>query len=208
MFRWQAIRDDFRRTGKYIGFSFVLFLAGIFIGGSNEAFRSFLDGQLEGLQQLIGVVDQAENKTLTMIMVIFLNNAIKSVFIIFLGAFLGLLPILFLVVNGMVIGYILERTAETPDAMPVFELVVKGLLPHGILEIPAIIVACAYGLRFGILILRATVSLLFARGKLNRVGEELIQFMIRVVPVIVILVVTLLIASIIESTFTGWLLSL
>jgi stage II sporulation protein M len=208
MFKWQAIWNDLIRSRRFIGVSFVLFFAGIVIGGSNPAFRSFLDSQLAALQGLVDVVEGAENKTLAMIVIIFLNNAVKSILIIFLGAFFGLLPILFLVVNGMVIGYLLERVADTPGAISVFELVVKGLLPHGIIEIPAIIVACAYGLRFGVLVLRLSGSLLFARSKLGGIGQETTHFMIRVVPIIVLLTVALLIASIVESTFTGWLLSL
>lgn len=208
MFKWKAIRDDLVRSRRFIGISFALFFAGIIIGGSNPAFRSFLESQLVALQGLVDVVENAENETLAMITIIFFNNAIKSILIIFLGAFFGLLPIFFLVINGMVIGYLLERVAETPGAISVFELVVKGLLPHGIIEIPAIIVACAYGLRFGALVFRLLGSLLFARSKLNAVGQEITLFMTRVVPVIVLLTVALFIASIIESTFTGWLLSL
>ncbi|GBG09329.1 membrane protein [Paenibacillus agaridevorans] len=208
MFKWRTIWRDLKETRGYIAFAAIMFIAGIFIGGSNPAFRSFLDAQLTGLQQLVETVDQAENRTFAMITVIFLNNAIKSIFIIFLGAFLGVIPILFLIINGMVIGYLLDRVAETPDAMPVFELIVKGLLPHGIIEIPAIIIACAYGMRFGILIVRALGSLLFARDKLSDSGDRLVSFMVRVVPVIIMLTAGLLLASIIESTFTGWLLSL
>ncbi|MDQ6422130.1 stage II sporulation protein M [Paenibacillus sp. LHD-117] len=208
MFRLSAIWNHLKQMRGYIGFSFVLFFAGIVIGGTNPAFRSFLDGQLAGLQQMVAIVDQAENKTLAMIVVIFLNNAIKSIFIMYLGAFFGFVPLFFLVVNGMVIGYLLQLTAAKPEAMPVYELVFKGLLPHGIIEIPAIIVACAYGLKFGSLVLRSTGSLLFSRGKLRGIGSEMSEFVIRTVPMIVILTVALLVASIIESTFTGWLLSL
>lgn len=208
MFKRKAIWDDLVRSRRFIGISFALFLAGIVIGGSNPAFRSFLEGQLAALQGLVDVVEDAENETLAMIAIIFLNNAVKSILIIFLGAFFGLLPIFFLVINGMVIGYLLERVAETPGAMSVFDLVVKGLLPHGIIEIPAIIVACAYGLRFGVLVFRVLGSLLFARSKLNAVGQEMTHFVIRIVPVILLLTVALFIASVIESTFTGWLLSL
>ncbi|MHA6481112.1 stage II sporulation protein M [Paenibacillus sp. strain BS8-2] len=208
MFKWQAIWGDLKSTGRFIGIAAVLFIAGIVVGASNPAFHSFLDSQLAALGQLVDTVEKAENKTLAMIVVIFLNNAIKSIMIIFLGAFFGVLPFIFLVVNGMVIGYLVERVSQAPDSISVFDLVVKGLLPHGIIEIPAIIVACAYGIRFGVLVLRLLGNLLFARNKVRGIGDEFTHFIIRIVPIIIILTIALLIASVIESTFTGWLLSL
>ncbi|MFD0590820.1 stage II sporulation protein M [Paenibacillus sp. GCM10027627] len=191
---------------RYIAFSFILFFAGIIVGGTNPAFKAFLEGQLTGLQQLANLVDNTNNPTLTMMIVIFLNNAIKSILIMYLGAFFGVLPIFFLVLNGMIIGYLLQTIADNPAAPSVFEVVFKGLLPHGIIEIPAIVIACAYGIKFGGLTLRASGSLLFARQKLGGIGKELEFFMIRTVPMMVILTVSLLLASVIESTITVWLL--
>lgn len=206
MFKLSAIIQHFKDMRGYIGFAFVLFFAGIVVGGTNEGFQSFLEAQIAGLSQLVETVDNSSNPTLMMMVVIFLNNAIKSILVMYLGAFFGILPLLFLVINGMVIGFILKHTAATPDGLPVWELIVKGLLPHGIIEIPAIIIACAYGLKFGTLVFRASGNLLFARTKLPGVGREIEHFAVRTVPMMVILTVSLLLASIIESTITVWLL--
>ncbi|RIX47848.1 stage II sporulation protein M [Paenibacillus nanensis] len=205
MFKPSAIIQHFKEMRGYISFSFILFFASIVVGGTNTSFHSFLNGQLEGLGQL---VDMVGNNTLLMMLVIFLNNAIKSILIMYLGAFYGVIPFFFIVTNGMVIGYLLEAASNStsPDALPVWEIIVKGLLPHGIIEIPAIIFACAYGLKFGGLVFRASGSLVFARGKLGGIGKEIEHFAIRTVPMIVILTVALLIASVIESTITTWLL--
>ncbi|WP_246096677.1 stage II sporulation protein M [Paenibacillus sinopodophylli] len=208
MFKWQLNWEYFKRMNSYIAFGTILFLAGMVIGGTNPAFKSFLDGQLEGLGKIAEMIDDSSNPTLTMFIFIFLNNAVKSIVIMYLGAMLGILPIFFLVVNGMVIGYLLKATADLHGGAYVFELIVKGLLPHGILEIPAIIIACAYGMRFGVLVLKALGSLLFARSKSGRLGEELEGFVARTVPMMVVLTITLLIAAVIESTFTTWLLTL
>lgn len=206
MFKWRPILDHFKQMNPYIAFGFILFLAGMVIGGTNPAFKAFLNNQLEGLEQLSNIIDQSDNPTLTSIIVIFLNNAIKSIFVMYLGALFGILPFFFLVVNGMVVGFLLQRVAEVHGGGYVFELVVKGLLPHGILEIPAIIIACAYGLRFGVLAFKGLGSFIFARSKTAGIGRELEVFVIRTVPVMVILTVSLLIASLIESTITAWLL--
>src|SRR4029453_2695404 len=157
----------------YIAFGTILFLAGMVIGGTNPAFKAFLDGQLKGLGQLADMIDNSSNPTLTMIIFIFLNNAIKSIVVMYLGALFGILPFFFLVVNGMLIGYLLKTTAEVHGGGFVAELIFKGLLPHGILEIPAIIIACAYGMRFGVLVLKAGGSILFARSKRDSLGREL-----------------------------------
>lgn len=206
MFKFNAIIQHFKEISGYIGFSFVLFFAGIIVGGTNPAFQSFLNSQLSGLEQMVDMVEASSNRTLLMILVIFLNNAIKSILVMYMGAFFGVIPFLFLVVNGMVIGYMLQLIADSPVGMSVAEVIVRGLLPHGIIEIPAIIVACAYGLKFGALTFRASGSLLFSRNKLGGIGKEIEYFAIRTVPLMVILTVALLVASIIESTFTDWLI--
>ncbi|MCR2807348.1 stage II sporulation protein M [Paenibacillus soyae] len=212
MFKLSAIVQHFKDMRRYIAISFILFFAGIVLGGTNANFQAFLDNQIAGLDQLVDMVDKAsggdpDREMLILSLVIFLNNAIKSILIMYLGAFFGVLPFLFLVVNGMVIGYLLKVIAADPNAMPVIEVIVKGLLPHGIIEIPAIVIACAYGLKFGGLVFRASGSLLFSRGKLSGIGKEIEFFAIRTVPMIVILTIALLVAAIVESTLTKALLN-
>ncbi|KRE44308.1 stage II sporulation protein M [Paenibacillus sp. Soil522] len=208
MFKWRLIWDHFKQMKPYIAFGSILFLAGMVIGGTNPAFKVFLNEQLKGLGQLADMIDKSSNPTLTMIVIIFLNNAIKSILVIYLGALFGILPFLFLVVNGMLIGYLLKESAELHGGGYVMELIVKGLLPHGILEIPAIIIACAYGMRFGVHVLKAGSSLIFARSSSAGLARELESFVIRTVPVMVILTIILLIASVIESTITTWLIEM
>ncbi|MEK3883767.1 stage II sporulation protein M [Paenibacillus sp. PL2-23] len=212
MFKLSAIIQHFKDMRRYIAGSFILFFAGIVVGGTNDNFQAFLGSQLEGLQQMAQMVDQASGgdpnrEALILSVVIFLNNTIKSILIMYMGALFGVLPFLFLVINGMVIGYLLKLIAEDPSAMPVLEVIVKGLLPHGIIEIPAIVIACAYGLKFGGLSFRLCGSLLFSRGKLGGIGKEIEFFAIRTVPMIVILTVSLLVAALIESTLTRALLN-
>ncbi len=108
MFKWRLIWDHFKQMNPYIAFGSILFLAGMVIGGTNPAFKVFLNEQLKGLGQLADMIDKSSNPTLTMIVIIFLNNAIKSILVIYLGALFGILPFLFLVVNGMLIGYLLK----------------------------------------------------------------------------------------------------
>jgi len=208
MFKLHAIKEHLRQMKGYIAFGFILFFAGVVAGGTNDGFASFLNGQLAGLESMSSTIDQSSNPTLAMFIIIFLNNAIKSIFIIYLGVFFGLIPIFFLAVNGMVIGYLLHNMAEVHGGAYTFEIIIKGLLPHGIIEIPAIVIASAYGIRFGVLAWKGTGSLLFNRSKLPVVGKDIEYFITRSVPMLVILTVSLLLASVVESTFTVWLLGL
>jgi len=208
MFKRRAIIEHLRQMRGYIAFSVVLFVAGMFVGATNQGFSDFLDSQLQGIGELADSIDQSDNPALMMFIVIFINNAVKSIFIIYLGALFGVLPFLFLTVNGMVIGYLLQNVMNEHGGAYMLELVIKGLLPHGIIEIPAIIVASAYGLRFGALIWKGAGSILFSRAKLPIVGKDIEFFVRRSIPMVVLLTFSLLVASVIESTFTVWLLSM
>ncbi|EXX88924.1 membrane protein [Paenibacillus darwinianus] len=203
MFSLKAFADHLLQMRRYFAFSAILFFAGVIVGGTNSAFEGYLDSQLQGIGEIAGMINNASNPTLFMLVFIFLNNTIKSVLVIYLGAAFGVAPLLFLLLNGMILGYLFTSMEETgQNAAAMF---LKGIVPHGIIEIPAILIACAYGLKFGMLSLRAVGSLI-SRDK--GIGKEYEFFAVRTVPVIVFLAVALLAAAVIESTVTVWLLSL
>ncbi|NIK72228.1 MULTISPECIES: stage II sporulation protein M [unclassified Paenibacillus] len=207
MFRWSEIKAHFKIMNPYIAFGFILFFAGLVVGGTNSAFSDYLEQQLRALGSVAESLDNAENPTLAFMVFIFLNNAIKSIFIIYIGAVFGIIPIFFLVLNGMVVGFLLQHVAETQGTGDMLT-VVLGLLPHGIIEIPAIVVACAYGMKFGVLLLKAIGRIVIPGKEAGKSGREIEYFMIRSVPVVVILTVALLVAAIIESTVSVWVSSL
>lgn len=208
LFKPREILDHFRSMSGYIAFGCILFFAGIVVGGSNTAISDMMDQQLEAIAELAQQLDQSDNPTMSYILFIFFNNAIKSLFIMYLGAFLGLVPLFFLVFNGMIIGYLLNRTAELQGAGTVMEMIFKGLLPHGIIEIPAIIIAGAYGMRFGVLVLKLMKSTVSPNGQVDKSGLEILFFMKKTIPVAVVLTISLLVASLIESIITPWLLNM
>ncbi|MFD2115075.1 stage II sporulation protein M [Paenibacillus yanchengensis] len=208
MFKWQAIKQHFKEMRTYIGVSIVLFLAGTFVGATDHSFASFLDGQLAGLEQLSDAISQSKNVALVSFLIIFLNNAVKAVITIYLGAFFAWFPISFLTINGMVLGYMFQKIAEEKSMSVAFEVYAKGILPHGWIEIPVIIVAAAYGVRFGVLMMQLVIHSIFSRSKLKQTLNNLRYFLIRSVPVAILVVVFLLIAAIIESTLTPLILSI
>lgn len=189
----------FREMIPYFVISFVLFAVGIAIGATYTPFHELLDSQLEQLSRTASQLNSMKNAEIMMMVFIFINNTVKSIAIVFLGAAFAVVPIFFLVFNGMVIGYLLM----TLDAqgVSVIEVVVKGLLPHGVLEIPAIVIAAAYGIRFGMLVLRKCVPSLWGK-------REIVPFLQMTLPLMLFLTIVLFAAALIEVTLTPWLLQL
>lgn len=189
---------DFTKMKRSMLVSTALFAIGIYLGAEWDLFRVFLQGQLESLRDLAGQLNSMENAHFWTGVFIFFNNTIKAIAVMYLGLLLGFIPMFFLIVNGMVIGFLLMTVYE--QGQPLIPLIINGLLPHGILEIPAILLACAYGLRLG----AAMLAVLAAReGAIARLK----QILKVTLPVMVFLTIVLLTAAVIESTLTVWLLS-
>ncbi|AGA56564.1 uncharacterized membrane protein [Thermobacillus composti KWC4] len=187
----------------YLVMAVMLFFAGVIVGGTNPSLRDFLDSQLAGLAELSKMAESAGNPGLAVFLIIFFNNAIKSALVMYMGALFGFIPVVFLIVNGMVLGYLYTRIGEQGENAALIFL--KGVLPHGILEIPAVLLACAFGMKFGGLVFR-TLGALFKRR--SGLADEYEAFVIRSVPALLVIVAALLAAALIESTVTVWLISL
>lgn len=80
-----------------------------------------------------------------MMLVIFLNNSIKIFIIAILGVFFGLVPAFFLFSNGLILGMVSFHVINENSLI----FLLTGLLPHGVLEIPAAIIAAAIGFMLG-----------------------------------------------------------
>jgi stage II sporulation protein M len=200
----KALFAHFKEMNNYFIAAALVFAAGVVLGfGYSDRFEAVLQSQIEGLRELARSIQTKDHSMLWLFGFIFLNNALKSILIIFAGMFFGLLPIGFLLINGMVIGYLAELQAEAG----LMGLFLKGILPHGIIEIPAIILACAYGIKFGTIMGKGLLRLLSSRGR-TVFAADLERFIKLTVPLVGLLVVSLLVAAIIESTITPWLIQM
>lgn len=198
----RAVFLDFKKMKFYIAAAALIFVVGIFVGSQSTWFQAYLNSQVKALADVASELSELENSSFWIFLFIFLNNAVKSILIIFLGAFLGFLPVGFLLLNGMVLGYVYDLFMQEGGTL--WQLVV-GILPHGIIELPAVIIACAYGIRLGVLVLKKIIPWLVP---MHRSQEgEMKSFMKRIFPLSGFLVVTLLIAAIIEATLTRWLIT-
>ncbi|NBC73304.1 stage II sporulation protein M [Paenibacillus sacheonensis] len=202
MFTPRAVLQHLKTMRHYLAFSTIFLVAGMVVGAINPALENFMQSQMSGLSNIAQNIDASSHPTLFLMLFIFLNNVIKAILVMYLGAFFGIIPIFFLAINGMILGYLIHRTAEQGGDM-LFTVIVKGLLPHGIIELAAIVIACAYGLRFGKMMFQGAGTLLTRKSGW---GQQFEQFLQRTLPVIVMVIVMLGAAAIIESTVTVWLL--
>ena len=123
-------------------FASLLFLISFVIGYAVSALADF--SQIEGnLDDVVSMI--SELSPLEIAIFIFLNNSVKSVLVIILSPLLGIFPIFFLVFNGFLIGLVIY------DALTVTSLLVvsSAIIPHGIIELPIIILAGSIGLKIG-----------------------------------------------------------
>jgi stage II sporulation protein M len=118
---------------------FVSLVLGTLIGqtGAEEALRQ-LSHALERLTP-------TGNLPVLLFLMIFINHAIKALGIIFLGILLGIPPLLFIGMNGFIVGSV----GSALESVKGWRYVVASVVPHGVIEIPIILLAAALGLTVG-----------------------------------------------------------
>jgi stage II sporulation protein M len=120
--------------------SVLIFTAFIFIGYEAGVLLDFL-GPLGETIRLI-----AELNPYLITLVIFLNNAAKMFITIILGVSVGIFPVVFISLNGLLLGYVIRIALPKLGVLGVASLI----LPHGVLEIPAALLSTALGLSVGL----------------------------------------------------------
>lgn len=179
-----------------------LFIMGIILGTVNTEFiNQIIQPSIAQLQSISTDLSSSSNPEWSFFKFIFINNVTKSLAVMALGGFFCLVPAFFLVMNGMMLGYILAIAAASGQAWGL--ILLRGILPHGIIELPVIIIAAAYGLQFGYLVLRAL-------GQLGGAGRDQASvdwrgFFYKVLRTTVWITLLLCVAAVIESTLTFYL---
>ena len=117
---------------------------------------------------------------------IFQNN-LKSSFIgLTSGILLGILPLIMIFFNGYLLGFISNKVTQAYNFG-----VLWRLLPHGIFEIPAIIISLGLGVRIGVSLISTDFKQI-KKNLLYHIENSLIVFLFVVFPL-------LLIAALIEA---------
>lgn len=133
---WKFIKEN----KKYFWFVFVLLILFTLVG---YFFPVFFSEQI--LSLLKKLVQETSGMNFVQLFLFLIENNIYAAFSgMITGIFLGLFPIFTAITNGYVLGFVMNKTAEV-----VGQGVLLRLLPHGIFELPALILSLGLGIRIG-----------------------------------------------------------
>jgi stage II sporulation protein M len=187
-----------RPMKHYVIAAALVFVLGVILGYTDpSAFDKLIHAQMDQLKGMANAIKQSDHQQWYLFSRIILNNLLACGMAILLGLFFGIIPLYFLVSNGLLIGYL---AANRTDGVTIFYFL-KGILPHGIIEVPTFILACALGLRLGFLMLESIGSL-FNLGRREKFQVKFRAFIKLLVPMLILITGLMLLAAIIESTIT------
>jgi stage II sporulation protein M len=118
---------------------FVSLILGELIG------QNTVEGFLRQFGAVLEPLASTGNLSILLVLMIFINNAIKALGLVFLGILLGLPPLLFVGLNGFILGGL----GSALESVNGWRYVMASFVPHGVIEIPVILLATALGLTVG-----------------------------------------------------------
>ncbi len=170
----------------------VLFAACLAAGLTLPAPEAMIEDTLGGYATLFEML--ADLPPIALALFILVNNVITLLFSFAFAPLLGLVPLFVVGFNGWLIGVMAALIIRTEG----IGYAVKGLLPHGIIEIPAFLFAEAVALSFAVTLL----SSLFVPEK----RPQLFPSFVRHLKMLGIAAALLIPAALIEVFVTGRLL--
>jgi stage II sporulation protein M len=184
---------------KYLIFGIGLLVLGALIGYLNaDSIQQMAQTLLKELDRVAQKIQQHHSVFYTF-WTIFENNLLAAISMIGLGVFFGIYPAFALLSNGILLGFILKISVV--KGFSPFSVLLVGILPHGIVELAAIIFAAAIGMKYGALFFRMFTYLL-GRQKNRSLMKEFVASLNDLSTSVSIIVILLLIAAVLESTVT------
>ncbi len=131
-----------REARYHIYLAIVFFIAGAFIGYHRP------DPFVTSFDYLSGLARYLENRHLLFIvMVIFIKNVLASFIAVWSGTLLGIIPLFAAAQNGVLLGAVFVWKKSVVA-------ILLNILPHGIFELPAFLIACGLGIWRGTWVFR------------------------------------------------------
>lgn len=152
----------FRQLRPYLIASVMLLAAGIVYGITVASGVPTVSGPTMETLREFGKLFLGLPKTY-LALAIFLNNGIKTLLVIVLGPLAGILPLGFLLVNGYIMGLVLHFAVQSEGLRATF----LAIAPHGLFELPAILLGTSIGLMLGF----QAVRRLFGTGERTITAE-------------------------------------
>jgi stage II sporulation protein M len=158
-----SIKDDLaylKSIGIFIGLSFFIFGLTTVMGYYAAAVDPELASKwTQELDMLKWILDQPP---VLIMMIIFLKNLLASAMAMLLGLGLGLIPLMVVTSNGFLLGIVGYEAVQKAG----IHFLLAGILPHGIIELPVVLISIAVGFRLGYLL-----ALTLAKEKADLSGE-------------------------------------
>ncbi|MDD1752499.1 MAG: stage II sporulation protein M [Methanotrichaceae archaeon] len=169
-----SLKDDaayLRSIGFYIGLSVFIFAAmtvmGYLAASSNSELAMEMTKELELLKWIMSL------PSFMIMTVIFLKNLLACAMSVLFGLGLGIVPFLVVTSNGFLLGVVAYGVLNKEG----FLFLLAGILPHGIIELPTVLVSIAIGFRLGYLL---TIAILGEKpdliGEIRTAVHILIRF--------------------------------
>lgn len=181
----------FRRQASYVRRLSPLFMLCLFGFGFSMLAGYYLGDtiSLELLEEVMGgLPDLAGFDLVQIFFFIVFNNVTKSFFWMVLGVLGGLPPMFFAVLNGFFIGHFSYNVALDYS----LGFIAAALIPHGVIEIPTILLSSAAGMGLGY----AFINRLRGQGSLRaEFGKALLLYITKIMPLLIL-------AAVLEVTLT------
>jgi stage II sporulation protein M len=175
---WRYIKESRSYIYAVAVIFFLFVLIGSFFPVPEIIYNQIMDFVREILEK---TKDMSQTQLIGFIMS---NNIISTFLGLAFGVFFGIFPLLSAIANGYVLGFVAFMSVENGGILTLWRL-----FPHGIFEIPAVLISLGLGMKFGMFI--------FQKDKLKSFKNYLINsfrvFLLIIVPLLII-------AGIIEGT--------
>ncbi len=176
-------RKYFLASAGIFIFSFVI---GLLISAKNPEASANLLGLLK---ETYGSITSLE--PFGRMLEIFKNNVRNSFMALLFGLGFGIVPFVFVTINGIVLGILVEFFLKKQGTF----FVIAAILPHGIIELPMVIMSVGIGFRLGHAAYLSTRHQKTTHELLNELKQGVIFYFKIVVPL-------LLLAAFVESYIT------
>lgn len=187
-------RSYFKQLFPYLKASLAIFGSGIVIGLMIVSHFPEIADRFES--SVVGFVSIFRGlPKIQLAAAIFLNNALKTLLAILLGSLFAIIPATFLLANGIALGVVFSLSTQARGLW----LSLLSIVPHGVLELPAVFLGTGIGLMIG----TNVIQQLFGRAGTS-IASEVVRGLRFFLTVILPL---LLVAALVEAFLTSALVA-
>jgi stage II sporulation protein M len=157
--------NKIKKEKKYIYSSAIIFLSSTIIGYILSSLKLIPKNLIQYILEYIEqIISQTQNfNQYQLISFIFFNNSFSCFFAIFYSQLFSFFSVFSSILNGFLIGFVTNKVIlETQTIFSLWQL-----LPHGIFEIPAVLISMGLGLSFGFKVLEK-------KFKIKRTSQKII----------------------------------